>query len=167
MDTFSIDAKKAIAFYTGLNSNLLSFIGLTSTIADSEAIIKSSVAYYNFLMMKERVGIERAIGANTFATKTFTPEMFQKFVSLVSEQNIFIENFYIYSKANNKELFNQKIQSPIFSEVEKMRAVLLSYGQNRDVSFDISPTVWFEKVTQKIGILKDFVFQRICWLIKS
>ena len=155
VDSFQIDAKKAIGYYTGLNSNLLSFIGLTSTIADSEDIIKSSVAYYNFLMMKERVGIERAIGTNVFAQKSFTPEMFQKFVSLVSEQNIFLENFYIYSKPIAKEIFNQKLQAPIFAEVEKMRSVLLSYGQNRDTNFDISPSVWFEKVTQKIGVLKE------------
>ncbi len=155
VDNFQVDGKKAIAYYTGLNSNLLSFIGLTSTIADSEAIIKSSVAYYNFLMMKERVGIERAIGTNVFAQKAFTPELFQKFVSLVSEQNIFMENFYIYSKTSNKDFFNQKIQSPIFAEVDKMRAVLLSYGQNREVVFDISPSLWFEKVTQKLGVLKE------------
>ena len=155
VDIAQADAKKAIGFYTGLNSNLLSFIGLTSTIADSEEIIKNSVAYYNFLMMKERVGIERAIGTNAFSQKTFTPEMFQKFVSLVSEQNIFQENFYIYSKPNIKDVFNQKMESPVFSEVEKMRAVLLSYGQNREVSFDIAPSTWFDKVTQKIGVLKE------------
>ena len=155
VDIAQIDAKKAIGYYTSLNSNILSLVGLFSTIAESEDIIKRSVAYYNFLMMKERVGIERAIGTNVFAQKSFTPEMFQKFVSLVSEQNIFLENFYIYSSNNNKDFLNQKIQSPVFAEVDKMRAILLSYSQNKDITFDVAPSLWFDKVTQKIGVLKE------------
>ena len=71
VDSLAIDAKKAIAYYTDLNATLLSFVALTSTIADSESTIKSIIAYYNFLMAKERAGLERGIGSNIFASKSF------------------------------------------------------------------------------------------------
>ena len=60
----------------------------------------------------------------------------------------FLENFYIYSKPIAKEILIKNYKHQYLLK-KKMRSVLLSYGQNRDTNFDISPSVWFEKVTQK------------------
>ena len=153
VDSLAIDAKKAIAYYTDLNATLLSFVALTSTIADSESTIKSIIAYYNFLMAKERAGIERAVGSNTFASKTFASGMFVKYLGLVNEQKIFFDAFFMYV-GENKTFFNEKINHPVIQEVQKMRELLLSYGENKDVVLDIDSTIWFDKMTQKIDILK-------------
>lgn len=83
VDALQIDAKKAISYYTNLNTILLNFIALTSTSAGSENSIKNIIAYYNFLMAKERVGIERAIGANTIAAKSFAPGMYSKYFLII------------------------------------------------------------------------------------
>ncbi len=153
IDNFQIESKKVISYYTDLNSSLLSFIALTSTVADSETSIKNIIAYYNFLMAKERVGIERAIGANAFAMKTFAPGMYAKYLGLINEQKIFFDAFFMYA-GENQTFFNEKVDNPVMIEVQKMREVLLSYGDNKDIVFDIDSTLWFDKVTQKINILK-------------
>ena len=153
VDKIQIDSKKAIAYYTNINSNLLNFVSLISTIAESESIIKNTTAYYNFLMAKERAGIERAIGSNTFALKTFAPGMYVKYVGLVNEQKIFMDTYYIYA-SDSKNFVNEKIKDPIFEEVQKMREILLSFGENRDIVFTAEPTVWFETISKKINILK-------------
>ncbi len=153
IDSLQMESKKAISYYTDLNSSLLSFIALTSTIADSETSIKNIIAYYNFLMAKERVGIERAIGANAFAMKTFAPGMYAKYLGLVNEQKIFFDAFFMYA-GDNQTFFNEKVDNPVMLEVQKMREVLLSYGDNKDVVFNIDSTLWFDKVTEKINILK-------------
>ena len=41
------------------------------------------------------------------------------------------------------------------AEVEKMRKILLTYGENKDIVFDIEATYWFKTISQKINILKE------------
>jgi methyl-accepting chemotaxis protein len=154
VSTLKIESKNAIAYYTNINTTLLNFIALTSTIAKNEKDIKNITAYYNFLMAKERAGIERAVGSTTFASKTFGAGMYERYLGLVNEQKIFFDTFYIYSEKNNQDFFNEKINQPVVAEVQKMREVLLSFGENREVVFDIDPTLWFSKITEKINILK-------------
>ena len=153
IDVLKIDAKKAIAYYTDLNSILLNFVALTSTIAKSESSTKNIIAYYNFLMAKERAGIERAVGSNTFAAKTFAPGMYVKYLGLVNEQKIFFDAFFMYA-GDKQTFFNEKINHPVINEVQKMRELLLSYGEDKQVVLDVDSTVWFNKMTEKINILK-------------
>jgi methyl-accepting chemotaxis protein len=154
VDSLQIETPKAIAYYTNINTKLLNFVALTSSIAENEKIISNITAYYNFLMLKERAGIERAVGSNTFALKTFAKGMYPKFLSLVNEQKLFLDTFYIYG-SEYKTYVSDKLSDPIVGEVQKMRDLLLSYGENDEVVFDVNPTIWFETVTKKINILKE------------
>ena len=154
IDDFQIDTKKVISYYTDLNSILLNFISLSSTISSSENTTKDLIAYSNFLMAKERVGIERAIGSNTFGAKSFAPGMYSKFLGLVNEQNIFLGNFFMYA-GENLNFYNEKMNNPVITEVEKMRELLLSYGENKNIVLDVESTVWFSKMTEKINLLKE------------
>ena len=154
INSLQIDAKTAISYYTNLNSNLLSFIALTSTLIDNKDSVKNIVAYYNFLMAKERNGIERAVGASTFASKSFAPGMYIKYLALVNEQKIFFDTFFLYS-GDNKIFFDTKMKNPVIQEVQKMREILLAYGEDRSIILDVDPSHWFTKITEKINILKE------------
>jgi methyl-accepting chemotaxis protein len=154
IDDFQVDTKKVISYYTDLNSILLNFISLSSTISSSENTTKDFIAYSNFLMAKERVGIERAIGSNTFGAKSFAPGMYSKFLGLVNDQNIFLGNFFMYA-GENLNFYNEKMNNPVITEVEKMRELLLSYGDNKNIVLDVESTVWFSKMTEKINLLKE------------
>lgn len=79
VDSFNIEAKKAIGYYTNMNADFLKFVAITSTFADEAHVISNINAHYNFLMAKERAGVERAIGASTFGRKSFAPGMYVKF----------------------------------------------------------------------------------------
>ena len=163
VDSLGIETKKAIEYYTNMNADFLIFVANTSLIADNSELVNNINAYYNFLMAKERSGIERAVGAGTFANKTFAPGMYTKFLSLVNEQDLFLKTFLIYG--NQYENFiKEKMNNPIFAEVQKMRDILLSYSENRYIVFDIESKYWFDSITQKINILKeidDYVIQDI------
>jgi methyl-accepting chemotaxis protein len=163
VDSLEIEVKKAIGYYTSMNAEFLDFVAKTSLIAGNPKIISNTNAYYNFLMAKERSGIERAIGANTFANKTFAPGIYPIFLNLVKEQDLFINTFYIYG--NKYEAFiKEKMNDPIFAEVQRMRDILLSYSENNEMKFDIDSKYWFDSITKKINILKeidDYVSQDI------
>jgi len=154
VDSFSIQTPKAIGYYTNINSNALKFVAMTALTAENEHIINDINTYYNFLMIKERAGIERAIGSNAFAKKTFTPQLFVKFANLVNEQNLLLDTFHIYGYEYSEYMLD-KLNDPSVKEVEKMRAQLFEYGENPDIQFDTDAKYWFTTITKKINILKE------------
>ncbi|MGB1227218.1 MAG: methyl-accepting chemotaxis protein [Poseidonibacter sp.] len=154
VDSLEIEAKKAIAYYTNMNADFLRFVAKSSIFAHSPIVISDINSYYNFLMAKERAGIERAVGANTFARKSFAPGMYVKFLSLVNEQDLFLEAFYNYGK-KYIAFSEEKMNNPVFNDVQKMRDVLLSSAGNNEVKFDIDSTHWFKTITKKINVLKE------------
>ena len=154
ISNLKIEANKAITFYTNINSILLDFVALTTTKVEKEDDTRTLISYYNFLMAKERTGIERAIGSNTFAAKKFAAGMYEKYTGLVYEQKVFIDGFLRYSGEENKNFYKEVIDQPVINEVDEMRKILLSYGENKEINFETDPTIWFSKMTEKINILK-------------
>ncbi|MFA9239812.1 MAG: nitrate- and nitrite sensing domain-containing protein [Candidatus Paceibacteria bacterium] len=154
INELKVKSKNVISYYSNLNSSLLSFVANSSYIAENEKIINNLTAYYNFLMAKERAGLERAMGSNTFTNKTFGEGMFLNFLSLINEQTVFMENFYIYG-FDYEEFVKEKMQNSSVKEVQKMRDILLSYGENKNVIFDIEASYWFKTISEKINILKE------------
>lgn len=118
VDNLQIDSKKAISYYTNINTILLNFIALTSTSAGSEDSIKNIIAYYNFLMAKERVGIERAIGASTLVAKSFAPGMYSKYIGLVNDQKIFFDTFF-YMQVIIKKFLMKNLIIQLFLKLKK------------------------------------------------
>jgi methyl-accepting chemotaxis protein len=153
IDSLQIEAKKAIAYYTDINAKLLIFVAKTSSVAVNENIISDINAYYNFLMVKERAGIERAIGANIYSKKIFPKDLYSKYLTLVGEQKVFFDTFLIYGP-EYKKFVEDKMKSPVVLEVEKMRNVLINYEDNNELLRNTDSKYWFETISEKINILK-------------
>ena len=146
----SISIPEAITFYTQLNAKLLSVAVINSDISTDAVVTKETVAYYNFLQGKERAGIERAVLSSTFSTDKFAPGMLVKFISLVTEQKTFFDNFNNFANDENITFFQQAIDHPAVREVLKLREVASSKAE----SFGIDSEYWFSQSTGRIGQLK-------------
>ena len=146
----SISLKEALTYYTQLNENLLSVAILNADISSDALVTKETVAYFNFLQGKERAGIERAVLSNTFAQQAFGAGMFVKFITLVSEQNTYFNNFNYFSNAKNKDFFNQQLDHSAVKEVNKMRTI----ANNKQSDFGVDAEYWFAQSTERIGQLK-------------
>ena len=79
VNTFSIKAPVAIEYYTNTNAYLLNILGSVIKISDSANVSKELISYMSILLAKEQTGIERAVGANTFAQNKFTEGLKAKF----------------------------------------------------------------------------------------
>ena len=150
VDDQSIELSKALDYYTQLNTSLLSVAVLNAEISTDALITKETIAYFNFLQGKERAGIERAVLNSTFTKQEFGPGMFAKFVTLVSEQNTYFNNFRLFSNEKNKAFFNQQLAHVAVREVNKLRQIALSNSGKLDVQAEY----WFEQATGRIGQLK-------------
>ncbi|WP_159817021.1 methyl-accepting chemotaxis protein [Colwellia sp. 20A7] len=166
VDSQSISNTEAIAYYTQLNKKLLSVATLNAEISSDALITKETIAYFSFLQGKERAGIERAVLSNTFAQNQFGKGMFVKFITLVSEQNTYFDNFKYFSNLDNKAFFDQQLDHDSSIEVNKMRTI----ARDKQVDFGIDAEYWFEQSTKRIGQLnkiESHLDNRILALVKT
>ena len=87
----------------------------------------------NFLLSKERAGLERAVGTNTFAKNAFDLELKTKFYTLVAEQNAYLDSFMKVSTKEAIDFYNKTMQDNSVEEVEKMRKIALYSGKESDL----------------------------------
>jgi methyl-accepting chemotaxis protein len=147
-----ITAKRAIAYYTGLNTSMLEMIASMIHTLQSGAETRDIIAFYNFLMAKERAGIERAVLTNTFARNKFLPGMKEKFIRLITEQDAYLQSFKAVANKKLLSYYNKTLQGVVVDEVERMRTI--AKEATTIGGFNTSATYWFDTITQKINLLK-------------
>ena len=147
-----ISAKDAIGYYTSMNASFLDTIATVIKMADSADETNDLTSFYNFLMSKERAGIERAVLSNTFARNKFLPGMKKKFIVLMTEQNSFLKSFKANAKDSFSDFYKTTLQGKAVDEVQRMRNTAL--GQTTIGGFGVDATYWFDQITKKINKLK-------------
>ena len=158
----NIEAAKAIGYYTNTNTKLLNLISTISKLSNTARVSQDIMAYMNFLLSKERAGIERAVGTNTFAQDSFGVGMKERLLSLIAAQDSYMDVFLKIAPEKSKEFYVQTVQGNSVNEVVRMRSVALY--QEKTANFGIEPSYWFEQMTQKINQLKtveDFLAQAL------
>ena len=152
VNSLNIAAPIAIAYYTDTNTLLLNTLGTIVKFSNSPNVTKELGSYMNFLLAKERTGIERAVGTNTFAQNKFTEGLKARFYTLIAEQTAYLD---IFSKIASKDIVDFYLKTVVgkdIEEVEKMRKIALF--SNIEENFGVEPNYWFERITNKINLLK-------------
>ncbi len=162
VDSLSVEVGQALSFYTSINTNGLEAIGIVAKLSPDSNITRELLSYLNFLLSKERAGIERAVGSNTFAKDKFGPGMYKKFITLVAEQNAYMYEFLLLASSKVKEFYKSTVTGKPVEEVERMRKILIDKAQTG--GFGVDSTYWFKMMTEKINLLKkveDFLVNNV------
>ncbi len=152
ISSLSIGGKEAIGYFTNMNASFLEIVRNTSSFSPNNDMTQQLTSYTNFLLAKERAGVERAVGAVTFAADKFLSGMKLKFNRLISEQNAYI---YSFEKLTNKETFEfykKTLQGKAVEEVIRMRNIALNAKDEN--GFGVDSYYWFQTITEKINLLK-------------
>jgi len=152
IDSFRISVKDEVAYYSGVNKDILKVVSLTAKLADTPELVKALSAYTNFLKSKERAGIERAVMSATFAADKFSKGVFAKFITLMAEQNAYMDAFLSIAPKDSVIMYHKVMQSPVVREVNRMRSIAVSKANEGD--FGVDGVVWFQTITKKINLLK-------------
>ncbi|MDH5655630.1 MAG: methyl-accepting chemotaxis protein [Spirochaetia bacterium] len=145
----NITAKEAIGFYSEINENLLSIIIILAGMGNNAEISSSLIAYYNFIHAKEMAGIERAVLSSTFLQDQFSGGMYNRLLDLMSQQDVYIENFLHMADEQSKALYTSAASGKEFSEVERMEKIAINNGDKGN--FGIDANYWFKTITKKIN----------------
>jgi len=152
IDNLSISIKDEVAYYTNMNKKILNIISLTAKLADTQELVKALDTYTNFLKSKERAGIERAVLSGTFAADKFAPGMFAKWITLVAEQNAFLDSSMSMADNSVKSYYKKVMASSVVDEVNSMREIAKKKALNGN--FGVDSVLWFQTITNKINLLK-------------
>ena len=158
VDKLNITATKAIQYYTNMNNTFLNSIALSIAVVNSNRETRDLTAYYNFLMAKERAGVERAVLANTFSRNGFAPGMKTELNTLIVQQKSFIRSFLATANKNYKNFYKKTMSNKTVKEVQRMRDI--AQNSNEIGGFEVKGEYWFKTITTKINLLKkidDFI----------
>ncbi|MCK4739111.1 MAG: methyl-accepting chemotaxis protein [Deltaproteobacteria bacterium] len=149
----SASTSEVIGYYTRLNGEMLDTIGFIARLSDNAEMTLQATSYVNFLLGKERAGIERAVLSNTFARDNFASGMYIKFLNLVTEQNTYANVFLNTATDSHINYYEKSMRGGSIGEVDSMRKVAMEKATSGN--FGIDATRWFSTITTKINILKD------------
>ncbi len=153
VSALSIKAGTAIGYYTKMNGLFLNVIASVVKQSDDAKITAQLSSYISFLLAKERAGIERAVGANTFARDNFGTGMKVKFTNLIAQQTSYLDAYKKFANDTSRNFYNKTLQGEAVSEVNKMRKIAL--GAKGEADFGIDSKYWFTTITKKINLLKN------------
>ena len=153
VSALNISVADEVAYYTDINTKLLSVSDNLARYSPSGSIANSGAAFATFLQSKERAGIERAVLSSVFAKDSFTPATFNKFSDLVNTQNIYLSVFKDMASNEEMDFFKEQMNNQSVKDVERMRRV--AFENNSTGNFGIDPELWFSTITQKINLLKN------------
>lgn len=152
VDALTISVKDEVTYYTKMNAKILNIVALTAKLANTQELVKALDAYTNFLKSKERAGIERAVLSGTFAADNFSNGMFAKWITLVAEQNSYLDSSLAMASSDMKAFYKNKMNSPVIDEVNGMRNI----AKEKAITggFGVDSVAWFKTITKKINLLK-------------
>ncbi|MAD42661.1 MAG: chemotaxis protein [Arcobacter sp.] len=133
VDSFDINVGSAISYYTITNNLLLEEVVLLSKLTDNSDMSKEITAFSNFLLSKERAGIERAIGTNTLSADKFAEGMREKFNKLISEQDSYMQSFKYYASDSSIKYYKETVKGKEVDEVNRIRNILLNAIHKQEI----------------------------------
>ncbi|MDW3191344.1 MAG: nitrate- and nitrite sensing domain-containing protein [Cytophagales bacterium] len=149
VDNLKVSSDQSIEYFSVINTTALNTVSdLINETRDKE-IAQQVHAMINYLKSKEYASIERAVGTQAFSHKVMDFEMYNRFTTLVSQQNSYLDAFLTIASLESKEQHAIVVQGPHIDEVARLRQVLFS---NQDLNTD--PSYWYEVSTTKINALK-------------
>ncbi len=149
----TISGAEAIGYYTNMNASFLDVIAHMARTSSNAEVGTMTAAYVNFLMGKERAGIERAVLSNTFARDNFGTGMFNKFSALVTAQETYTNVFHSFADVDQEEFYVEKMQGRAVEEVQIMRDI--AFERAAVGGFGVEAPYWFKTITKKINLLKE------------
>ncbi|MDX2471574.1 MAG: nitrate- and nitrite sensing domain-containing protein [SAR324 cluster bacterium] len=149
-----ITLPNALGFYTTSNRIFLETIAESSQMSPEPSLSLIITAYENFLQAKERTGIERAVLSNVFAKGEFSGNTYQKFITLMAQQDAYLYQFSLFAQDEQRNFYAKAINTSEVKTVENMRKIALALAKGETVQLP-DAELWFQTITSKINSYKE------------
>ncbi len=111
-------------------------------------------AYNAFLQWKERIGLERAIGAKGFVNHSFhNSEFLERILFLLSEQRNHRRTFMALANDAQLELIKQVLKGKPSTQLKQLHSLFRADPKSAKL-YDLTPENWFDLISAKIDALR-------------
>ncbi|WP_331774832.1 nitrate- and nitrite sensing domain-containing protein [Sulfurospirillum sp. 1612] len=151
-DTLDISAKTQLEIYSKIIMRNINMISTFSKYSQDVWIARTLMVYVSFLHVQEDIGIERAIGTNTFENKRFSPGMRVKLIKILAQKDVSLTFFLTHADQEVLDYYENiatSVPSKQLTEIEH----LLIQGKDSDI-FTVNSAEWFRLISKKIDILE-------------
>lgn len=121
VDGLNVPIGEVLEYYTDTNGHFLEVVPEMAKVSPNKDLAVATTAYAAFLQAKERAGIERAVLSNTFAANAFSPGMFEKFLKLVTTQDVYLAQFRALAAKPQLEFYDVTMKGEYVEETARMR----------------------------------------------
>lgn len=152
IDALEVATTEALEYYTGINGQLMAFVGSLSHLTREGDIARQLSAYYQLLEAKDLAGEERALLANAFAADGMPDATLRRFLSLLGEEQAFLGSFRVLAGEGNRSQLDEALSGADIERLLERRELAISQAQTG--GYGVDPEQWFEWQTVKIAHLK-------------
>ena len=152
-----ISVDELLNLYTAVNEKYLQSIANVSKISMSSTATSQLVSYFNFLLAKETVGIQRAIGASILTKDEFQEGVRVRFSNLIAEENLYISNFLKYTSIDTENFYKRIINHKSIHELNPIINKLLFSSKKAHIVSNMQNTIGYGGL---IHNFKNFVIRK-------
>lgn len=150
IDKLTIPLADALSYYSGNNAIILDLNGILASELEETTSSAKFLTLYNVAYAKEQAGIERAVLSTVFSRGSFTPDLFIRFITLVTKQDTYMKSGLAVSDANFKNVLGSFLDSAETKAVERFRNI----ASESEDGFEVTAEQWFSAATERINKLK-------------
>lgn len=154
VDTKTVDGNQTAKFYTETNAKIIAIISRMASLSTDANISVQLIAYYNLVLIKEKSGIERAIGANGLGMGVFAPDIYTRFVGLSAQQDVHLAIFRERASPDIAKFLETTVSGKAVDEVIRIRKAIAGAGTNVPMDSTITSDYWVNVSTQRIDLLR-------------
>jgi methyl-accepting chemotaxis protein len=153
VDEHTLTGAQATEPYTDWIQGLLRAVEQLGTIDADPRLLRIRSAYAFLLQAKERAGQERAVGAIGHAEGLFRPEIHQRFLALLAEQNAYAELFTRDALPDARQALEAVENGPAGRTLRTLRDAAIA-SRTHDTPLVASADDWFTAATTRIDGLR-------------
>lgn len=154
VDSLELNPNDLVEAYSELVRILLSIIFESADAAVNPKISKCLAALFNLMEGKEFAGQERAAGTAAFAGGVICPTTRDRILRLIEEQEHSFQMFEEFGEEDIVIHFKQKLLSTNLIQMEKLRRIACSAGEDHVINKDFGRT-WFTCTSERIDHIKE------------
>ena len=153
VDQLALTVPEMAKYYTKTINAGISLVDLIRSESVDDRISKQLSAMLAITLAKEQAGLERAMGATGLSRGVFAPALFDRFMSLITKQEVYIALFRSTAEPDAVMFLDKTLKGPDIGEVQAIRNfVIESRGEIKNNTY--TGGYWFDKISTKIDIFK-------------
>jgi methyl-accepting chemotaxis protein len=148
----SLPVPESTAYYTATIAALVTAMDAVARHNADAGIAKRAAAYLALMRAKENAGLERALTTAAFAANRVEPAQYRGILEKINKQDAYLDVFRGSAVAADSAALEEVLDGGAAREVLRLRALMAERAATG--GFDVDPTVWFRKITDKIDGLR-------------